>query len=360
MIKRILKISLLILLLFLGYVFLVLLHGTLFDYQPPDEAILNLDTHSDIKIMDDSIYSMAIWNVGYGGLGGKSDLFFDDGGFYTAGDKMVRSPRNFVEEYVAGAIDFIKTYPVDFYLFQEADIASKRSFYIDQYKMYQDALPGYASSFAVNYKVNRVPVPILQPWKAYGKTLSGLATHSRFEPFEAVCLQLPGEFDWPTKIFQLDRCVAIQRYKTNNNKTLSVYNIHISAYDKGGMLKKQQMAFLKELLKEEDKAGNYVVVGGDWNQLPPGIDLNHFIEHPKEWKMFNVPEDFVSGWNIVYDKNVPTNRSTGEVYSKGKSYVKLIDFYLVSPNIEIVKVQGVDQQFAFSDHQPVLLYFKLK
>jgi len=37
----------------------------------------------------------------------------------------------------------------------------------------------------------------------------------------------------------------------------------------------------------------------------------------------------------------------------------LIDFYLVSPNVSIEKVEGVDMDFEFSDHQPVRLEIRL-
>src|SRR5690606_33678797 len=123
--------------------------------------------------------------------------------------------------------------------------------------------------FAPNYKVSRVPIPILEPWNAYGKVLSGLATYSRFQPYQSTRLQLPGSFAWPTRIFQLDRCVAVHRYRLSNGKELVVMNVHNSAYDADGALKRQEMAFLRELFLEEYGKGNYVLAGGDWNQCPP-------------------------------------------------------------------------------------------
>lgn len=42
-----------------------------------------------------------------------------------------------------------------------------------------------------------------------------------------------------------------------------------------------------------------------------------------------------------------------------ESLKALIDFYLVSPNITIRKVRGMNQNFAYSDHQPVLLEVEL-
>lgn len=42
-------------------------------------------------------------------------------------------------------------------------------------------------------------------------------------------------------------------------------NIYYLVYDEGGVLKKQQMVFFKDLFIVEYVNGNYVIVGGDWN-----------------------------------------------------------------------------------------------
>jgi len=66
----------------------------------------------------------------------------------------------------------------------------------------------------------------------------------------------------------LDRCFLVNRYPLKNGKELLIVNTHNSAYD-NGTLKKQEMAFLKQWLLDENNKGNYIVVGGDWNQCPP-------------------------------------------------------------------------------------------
>ena len=45
---------------------------------------------------------------------------------------------------------------------------------------------------------------------------------------------------------------------------------------------------------------------------------------------------------------------------KGKTFTTLIDFYLVSPNVEILEVKTIDLDFKYSDHQPISLKVKLK
>lgn len=350
------------LLLFLLYIVWVLGHGTYTDFQPIEEIELASEKESPLKIIEDSTLSFIIWNVGYGGLGAESDFFFDDGGFFTSGDKMIITPENYVNKNIKGATAFLANTPADFYLLQEVDVESNRSYYRNQLEEYEEQLPNYASSFAVNYNVERVPVPVLEPWQAYGKTYSGLGTLTRFQPKKSTRIQFPGKFEWPTRIFQLDRCFSLHRFDVKGGKELVVINTHNSAYDQGGFLKKQQMAYLKRKLLREYKKGNYVVVGGDWNQCPPNVDFDLFMpEETAGYEQTNIAEDYLpEGWKWGYDMTTPTNRKVSVKYEKGKTFVTLIDFFLVSPNIELVSVKGIDQDFQFSDHQPVKMDIRLK
>ena len=43
------------------------------------------------------------------------------------------------------------------------------------------------------------------------------------------------------------------------------------------------------------------------------------------------------------------------VLDYGKTAVSLVDYYLVSPNVSVVKVEGQNLKFENSDHNPVLM-----
>lgn len=345
------------------YVALVLLHGTFTDYRP--KAVENLTAHqssAEALVAEDEL-EFVIWNLGFGGLGKESEFFFDaSGSQYFSGGKMIHATQPMVEKNNRGILEFLAGNEADFFLFQEVDQSSKRSYYYNQFQALANSRPGFEAHFATNYKVGRVPIPIMEPWHVYGKTYSGLATLSRFRATEAERYQLPGSFDWPTRIFQLDRCIAIHRYPTDRSGDLVVMNIHHSAYDEGGELKKQQMAFLKDLLIAEYAKGNYVVVGGDWNQCPPDFAFDHFMPGQTEgYTQINISADYLpADWTWAYDAKTPTNRKTHSPYHRGQTFVALIDFFLVSPNVEVVAVSGVDQGFDFSDHQPVRMRVKLR
>lgn len=347
--------------LFLLYVMLSIGYATLTDLQPEERITLAVTNPSSETTISDSTLSFLIWNIGYGGLGAKSDFFFDKGGMLNSQGKMVRSPEAYVNEYLAIQDKLIQSEEADFYLLQEVDIDSKRSYYINEMERFAAFLPEHEQTFAVNYQVAHVPIPIFEPFNVMGKTHSGLGTYSRYHAEDVTRLQLPGAFDWPTRIFQLDRCIGLHRYPAKNGKDIVVLNIHNSAYDKGGFLKKQQMEYFKKVVLSEYEKGNYVIAGGDWNQCPPNFQFDKFM--PGDTKGFtqsNIAPDFLpSDWTWAFDATTPSNRKVPTKYVKGESFITLIDFYVLSPNVQLREVRGIDLDFQASDHQPVYLEVEL-
>lgn len=339
-----------------AYFLVLFLHGWATDWSPgPEPVPLALTQTSSATTVSDSILRFVTWNVGYGGLGAESDFSYDDAGMWVSGSSMVRSPRPLVEKNLRGATDFLQQAQADFFLLQEVDVASDRSYRIDQYAEYQRVLPGWAASFAINYQCQRVPIPLLEPWNALGKALSGLGTLSRCQPSEAVRHQLPGHYPMPDRMFQLDRCAALHRYPTRWGKDLVVINIHNSAYDPGDKIKAVQLPYLRDLALAEFGKGNFVVIGGDWNQCPPYFRFDALAPQGAQgYGQGNIPDDFFpENWRYGYDPTMPTNRKARDPYVKGQTFETLIDFFVVSPNVRIRAVKGVGQGFQFSDHQPV-------
>lgn len=325
--------------LFLGYF-------TLKDYKPETRSAVpgqlsqqtyNLDT---LHILN--------WNLGYAGLG--EDMSF----FYDGGDK-VRTSLQQTRENLGAIQTFLKHQQgIDCFLLQEVDTASRRSYGIHQLKALDSVLPAYHSYFATNYHVDFVPKPFTKP---LGKVRAGLATFSHRLPAQNTRYSFPGNYVWPLRLFMLDRCFLVTAFNLENGNQLLIINTHNSAYDNGA-LKSLQMEFLKEYLTTEYHKGNYIIVGGDWNQFPPGIkkyqdeyDLNKTTLIPSDY----IPQD----WTWAVDYNTPTNRSL-EAPLNDKSRKAIIDFYLVSPNIKVLNVNTINLGFKHSDHQPVLGTFVLK
>ena len=360
--KKGLRAVLVLFLALLLYVGGMIAYGTATDWQPAETIPLVPEGEAAQSVVDRDSLTFLNWNLGYAGLGAKSNFFYDAGGYFTAKGHMVRPPREFAEENQAGIESVVDGTPCDFYLLQECDRSARRSHWIDQYAGISKLLPGHARTFAMNFDVQYIPLPILSPWDQIGHVEGGLATFAHFTPKEAVRYDYPGQMPWPDRIFYLDRCMAVHRFPTAWGPELVVVNSHNEAYDKGGVVKKQEMAYLKRFLDAEYAKGNYVVVGADWNQCPPGVDYQLFMkDEGGTYQQLNIEAGFPSeGWKWAYDPTVPTNRKAAEVYEAGKTFVTLIDFYLLSPNVELLEVKGVDTRFQWSDHQPVRLAVRLK
>lgn len=333
--KKVLKLTLILILIPLIWVGGNLVYGTLTDFKPPKEEVLQIEAVNAQR--PDSIIQIFNWNIGYCGLGEESDFFYDGG-------STVRMEQSIVQKNLNGVMNTLKYYDdADIILLQEVDTLSKRSWELNEYSDIAQILPEHNRSFALNYNVNFIPIPLTDPM---GKVMGGLATYNRFTVTSAVRHQFPSSYAWPNSIYFLDRCFMVQRMPYNDVE-LVVINTHNSAYDDGS-LKKAEMDFLKDFLKIEEEKGNYIIVGGDWNQHAPGTGDRQ------------VPTDYIDGWNWFYDTSFPTNRSLEKAYVAGETKTQVIDFFLCSPNIELVEVNVINLDFKFSDHQPVLLTVKLK
>ncbi len=348
--KKIFKlfiISILILIIFNASFFI---YAIATDYHPPKQETISKNNYTDTII--NQTFSVLTWNVGYCGLDETMDFFYDGG-------EKVRSTRQSTLNNLKNIINFItERDTIDFILLQEVDKFSKRSYFTNQFDSLKTKLTNYIGTFALNYNVKYIPFPLLSP---LGKIKAGLATFSKIKPSLSTRYSFPGNYSMPKKLFLLDRCFLVNKYKLKNSKNLIIINTHNSAYDKGN-LKQQQMQYLKKYIINEYNKGNYIIVGGDWNQLPPKFSVNNFTKlQTKNIILKNIDNNFLpDSWKWIFDRNLPTNRSLEKKYSPGKTYTTIIDFFVISPNITNIFVKTINLKFKNSDHQPIIASFKIK
>jgi endonuclease/exonuclease/phosphatase family metal-dependent hydrolase len=347
-VKKLLKIIAWLLLtmfaLFIGF----MVYITLSDYQPKQiEIIVDNGSENENLLKKDTI-SLINWNIGYGGLGSEMDFFYDGG-------KGVRASKDLSDSYFRNIVDFIVSNDtVDFWLLQEVDVCSKRSYKVNQIEEISEIKKERAGVFAMNYKCSFVPVPVYEPM---GFVESGLLTLSIFPPENAVRYSYPLIASWPDKLFLLDRCFMLNRYSTRNGKDVVVINTHNSAYVYDSILRIEELLIIREVMLEEYAKGNYVIAGGDWNQNPPGYKpVDRYNGHKFTPSLVKMNDDFMpADWLWVFDESAPTNRSNDKPYKIGENETSCLDYYLVSPNIEVVDIEVIDLEFKDSDHNPVYL-----
>lgn len=331
---------------FLGYM-------TITDYVPPATLSIPIENNTKQQLDVGVPFSVTSFNIGYAGLDKKED-FFMDGGTRSHGSSKEQVMKN-----LEGITQVLKKEKSSFYLLQEVDIDSSRSFHVDELASIKKHLPNHSATLALNYTVPWVPVPVLDP---HGSTKAGLVTLSKYQITKSTRYSLYGKEDWPQQMFDLDRCIMENRVPLKNGKELIMVNAHLSAYDKGGKVRKQQLQFLKEYMSKEYAQGNYIVIGGDWNHQIPGTDPNRFktTEAWPDW-MQTIPSDFApAGFTWVVDPTIPTSRTLALPYKEGVNFLSNIDGFIVSPNVQVLKTYGHSLGFEHSDHNPVTTQLVLK
>jgi endonuclease/exonuclease/phosphatase family metal-dependent hydrolase len=348
-VKKILKALLVVLVLIItGFVGMII-YAIISDYQPEEKEIIFTSEKTD-KLNDTLELSFITWNIGYCGMDKNMDFFYDGG-------TKVFTPREVCISNLQGVKKFLtENVSADFFLIQEIDRGSKRSYYINEYDSLKNTLRNYSSFFAKNYDVFFVPVPPASPM---GKVLSGVTTFSKYTPSSSVRYSFPGEYGFPKQLFMLDRCFLVNRYPLTNGKELLVINTHNEAFDPGE-IRKAQMAYLKNFLLKEYMNGNYIIAGGDWNQTPPEFK-SAFAGNKTDTTQMVIPADYLpADWKWLYDNTTPSERNVLSAYDPASTTTNIFDFFLISPNVVKVSVEGIQLNFENSDHNPVRVKLKLQ
>ncbi|MBE0647053.1 MAG: hypothetical protein IH596_04635 [Bacteroidales bacterium] len=322
------------------------------EYQPDPVETLDVAGSPTVTLDSTTTFSLITWNIGYGGLGKEMDFFYDGG-------TGVRPEEPYFRQSVSGIGDFLREHDsADFILLQEVDREAKRSYYLDEVSWLETILPGYCFSFAKNYDCRFVPLPLAEPM---GRVLSGLVTCSRFLPDEVTRHGFDKHVNWPDRLFFLKRCFMVSRYNLPDGHQLLLVNIHNSAFDTGGILRKREMEMIRQFMMEEYRSGNYLVAGGDWNANPPRFNPDEIISGDKvKQDEFTDLQTFFPDWEFVRDPQHPTNRDVDNSYQQGVTPTTILDFFLVSPNIRMLNIRTYQTGFEHSDHQPVYLQIALQ
>jgi len=311
-------------------------------------------------------YTIMTWNMGYGALGDNADFFLDGGSSVKTAD----------EERVSYNMDGIRRsiskLSPDIVMLQEVDRDSDRSCNTDEMEELVDGVKADKSlgtdslyyTFAYNYRVEYIPYPI----PPIGKVDAGILMLSAFEITESTRVQLPCPFSWPVRLGNLKRCLMIDRVRIYTEEgrytghDLVIVNLHLEAYDDGEG-KAAQTEMLIEYLNAEYEKGNYVIAGGDFNQYFSNIDTSMYPTYEGMWECGVIDEeDFGEEWQLLMDNSNPSCRSLDQAYIGADTdnfQYYLIDGFIVSDNISVESVETVNFDFAYTDHNPVVMKFKI-
>lgn len=333
---------------------------TVDEYKPADIEQLIPSSEKGEKVVTGREYTIETWNVGYGALGDNADFFMDGG-------RMVNTAtRERVCYNLDGMLGQITSEAPDFLFLQELDRNSTRAHYVDELQYLADnstegVLTGQ-NVYATNFRVSFLPYPI----PPIGKVECGLGLFSSYHISDARRIKLPSTFTWPVSAINLKRCLMVVRCPVEGtDKELVFFNFHLEAYDDGSGRTAQTNA-LKELLIKEVDAGNYVIAGGDFNQVFTGVDTSEYPQNEELWAPRVIDASEFEGYATFYTgDNAPSCRSLDKVLATARSrdpkdfQYYVIDGFLVSPNISVNEITTRDTGFEFADHNPVVMKFEL-
>lgn len=359
---RILKITGIILafvlIIIIGYVACVFLTYQRID----DNQKLEISSKGEVNKQElalDTEYSVLTYNIGFGAYSSDYSFFMDGGKYSRAYDRQA------VLDNINGSIEVVKKQNADFILLQEVDLKATRSYGVDENEMILDTFDNVSSAFAVNYDSAYLMYPILEP---HGKSKSGISTISKYSLIDSVRRSLPIDTS-VYKLMDLDRCYTKSRIKVEDGKYLCLYNVHLSAYTKDASIVVNQIKMLSEDMKSDYEAGNYIICGGDFNQDLLGDSPTIFGTPVLEENWANPFSSNLlpSGITIAYDQLTdemksqltPSCRNADEPYSKETTFVTMVDGFIISDNVKLNSIETIDNDFLYSDHNPVMMKFQL-
>lgn len=347
----------------------------------PNPLLSSLPGQADGKMLRTGTgYTALTFNIGFGAYDHDFSFFMDKGymkdGTETVGLKSRAASKDAAIENTEAVISLSLAEKADILLFQEVDVAADRSYNVDQrqsiidafYKSFWPEVVNVASEGTIlywNYATNfHTPYLFYPPTKPIGFIRdSGLLTLSHYRMDSAVRRSFPVSDAFPTKFFDLDRCFSITRMPVADGGTLVLINTHMSAYDEGGVIRKGQMEMLSALMETEYAAGNWVIVGGDFNHALGGSEDGFMGQmgippwvQPFDESM--VPKGFRV---VIADNNdvVATDRDSSVPWSSGVNYQVVLDGFMVSDNVKATAL-NVNGEYKGSDHNPVRLSFTLQ
>ena len=328
-------------------------------YRLPDKLTLevmrngsNSYFENEKKVETGKYYWIMTYNIGYGAFRKDYSFFMDGGKSAWAEDEES------VMAGICGMGEIINNVNPDFVLMQEVDVDGTTSYHVEELALMNQFVKGYYYTYAQNYDS---PFLFFPPWQPIGANKSGIVTYSRNGIADAMRRSLPISETF-SKLVDLDRCYSIARIPMEEGKSLCLYNIHMSAYGSSDEIREGQLSMLYEDMEADYRKGNYVICGGDFNHnLKADGDGN-----VPEWAYPFPRESLPAGFRMAMDSAKPEDivhnscRNTDKPYDEESSYTVTLDGFIVSDNVTVNYYTNMNWGYEFSDHDPVIMQFRLE
>lgn len=284
--------------------------------------------------------TVTVWNLGYGGLGRESD-FVSDGGTH-----LFPPSRATVRANVEAINAFVGREEADVFVFQEIAHGGPVNYWVNLKGRLDETLASRNSVFFADFRTRLMPWPL--------RMTHGQAIYAGHLIASSDVVPLPTE---DTAIFGVKRRYAsvVARLPIEGRAHgWTIASVHLAAFDPDAAVRTRQLHELLAWAQAEHARGQHVVLAGDWNFQIAETDFPHTTEERFLFWLFPFPQDALpQGWRIAADARIASVRTNHQPYAAGENYITTIDGFIVSPNVAVESVAGVDLGFEHTDHQPV-------
>ncbi|MEM7725074.1 MAG: endonuclease/exonuclease/phosphatase family protein [Cyanobacteria bacterium P01_A01_bin.45] len=299
-------------------------------YNTSKTPTSQLNNNKDTK----DVFTVVTYNIGY--LSGLTN------------NLAVETNQKLFDDNLKNAIAALKPLNADFIGLQEIDLASKRSFKVNQVEKVAQGLSFPEAAIGVNWDKNYVAFPYFPISAHFGRIVSSQAILSRYpiESHQRIVLEKVADNPFYYNAFYIDRVAQVSKIKVQN-RTLVLINVHLEAFNKNTRL--EQTKFIENLLEKYINDFPILLVG-DFNSTP----ANNQETEPTINLLLNNPNlKSATPQSSFNDPKVLT-------FPADKPEAKLDYIFYTPKNIEVLEWQVVSEAKQASDHLPVMMKFRFK
>lgn len=291
-----------------------------------------------------NLISVTTWNIGYGALGADAD-FLSDGG------SSVRAlSRDDIQDAAIEIGRNVGAFGSQFILLQELSDAGYITRTVPVRAEIEKNLTAYSTIYWEDLGLSE-----LSPWRvSHGMGVYGLRDISASQAYALP--QEPGTILLDIKRYYA--AIVTEGPIRNSDHKWILLNVHLSAFDDGGDIRRAQIKALFDFAVDQFNAGNHVVIGGDWNMRIADTDFAHTTSPDDLFWIHDFPPELLpAGWKFGVDRRTPTVRTLNKPYIAGDNFTAIIDGFVYSPNVHLREVKTADFGFEHTDHHPVTATF---
>lgn len=268
-----------------------------------------------------------------------------------ANNLPVRKSEAFFANNLSTVVELLREVRPDLVGFQEIDLGSKRSHFVDQVHSISQQTDLANIAFAANWDKKYVPYPFGTPQTHFGRILSGQAVMSR-HTILATERHVLSPRTWPLyyRPFYIDRVAQVSIIDLG--REVALINVHLE-HELRSLREKQAREVLQLVRTYRERYP--VLLIGDFNHIPPAHVVPEDRGAQEETiRLFSSVDDLQPAFS---DEMLVNDTPLSFTYSSANPEQKIDYIFYDTRYFEAVEAFVPDKATGASDHLPVVMRF---